>query len=348
MDEERKPLSLFVKQKTPESAGQKAGPTSADVKAKLMEVLETLNDTAAVSTLAKALGQGGQQPTAEMPKPWEGIAEIAQTMGINLGELWKTREQELSQAREAVDQRDKELHELRLREIDRRVEDLQKLADATSQKVQTPSPATRSHLEEAIDRFVGSRIDSILVPSQQLTAEDIKQIAQRAVQDGVQQQQTPEKIMESLVGWITAAETARKRMVDMGGGQPSGNPYLSQAGNMRTDVLKILLDNDRETLRLNREYELQKEKNKHLGELAGTVKDNLEDAIAASRDMVTEHRESRHEPPAEQPRRTEGPGGGYAIKCSLCGHTSIFPELPTGEFECPNCHATLSLQGQMQ
>ena len=346
MDEERKPLSVFVKQKTPESAGQKAAPTSADVKAKLMEVLDSLNDTAAVAALAKALAQGGEQQTAQMPKPWEGIAEIAQTMGINLGELWQTRERELSQAREAADQRDKELHELRLREIDRRVEDLQRLAEATSQKAQATNPPPRSHLEEAIDRFIGSRIESILTPSQQLTAEDIRQIAQKAVQEGVQQQQTPKQIVEAMMNFMTAAEDIRKKAAQLGGGEASnGNSYLNQAGNLRSDVLKLFLNKDIETLKINRDYEIQKERNKHIGELAGAVKDNIEDIIGASRDMVREHRESRHGPPSGQPEQTEGQAGGYAIKCSLCGHTAIFPELPAGEFECPNCHGKLTLQG---
>jgi len=283
-----------------------------------------------------------------MPKPWEGISEIASTMGINLGELWQSREKELTEARQAASERDRELHELRLREIDRRVEDLQKLATATSEKVQggNGQGGHRSRMDEAIDNLIASRIDTILGGNQQrqLTAEDIKEIATKAVQEGTQRQQTPQQIVESLMGFITAAETAKQRMAEFGGAGNGSNPYLTQAGNMRSDILKIFLENDRETLRMNHEYEIQKERNKHLGSLAGAVKDNIEDFIGASRDMssvVKERRQSGQERPL--PSREEGEGG-YQVKCSLCGATNIFPEKPKGLFECPSCHGKLKLQ----
>jgi hypothetical protein len=58
MGDERKSFSAFVKQKTPEMSRPKPAPTSAGVKAKLVEVLDSLNDTAAVSAQAKALNSG--------------------------------------------------------------------------------------------------------------------------------------------------------------------------------------------------------------------------------------------------------------------------------------------------
>jgi len=277
---------------------------------------------------------------ASMPTPWEGITETAKAFGINLGELWQTREHELNEARQAADGREKELHELRLKEIDRRVEDLQKLAATT---VDTLHPvnnpgSNRSRMDDAIDKLIADRIESILGgPQQQLTKEDIKEIATKAVQEGSQNQQSPQQIVDSLMGFITAADTAKKRMTEIGGGgQANGSPYLNQAGNMRGDVLKILLENDRETLKLKNDYAIQSERTKHLGGLAGAVKDNLEDLIGASRDMVREHRESKREQPEDE--------GGYSIKCSLCGKTSIFPEKPESIFECPKCGGKLKLQ----
>ena len=79
MDQEHKPLSLFVPQKTPESAGQKPPPTSADVKAKLMEVLDNLNNVSAVSALTKAL-RGEQEPPQKYCQDWlsaqQGTADL--------------------------------------------------------------------------------------------------------------------------------------------------------------------------------------------------------------------------------------------------------------------------------
>ena len=128
----------------------------------------------------------------------------------------------------------------------------------------------------------------------------------------------------------------------MGWGQANGNPYLNQAGSIRSDVLKILLENDRENLKLNQSYEIQKERNKSLGGLVSTVKDNIEDIVLASRDMVKEHRESRKDTPQEHTEE------GYKVKCSLCNQDSIFTEKPTGTFECPKCHGQLIPQGSPQ
>lgn len=86
MGDDRKPLSVFVKQKTPKMSSPKPAPTSADVKAKLVEVLDSLNDTAAVSAQAKALTRGGKQQGSSQPPPcWEGISQVAQALGINNG-----------------------------------------------------------------------------------------------------------------------------------------------------------------------------------------------------------------------------------------------------------------------
>ena len=86
MRDERRPFSAFVKQKTPEMSSRKPAPTSADVKAKLVEVLDSLNDSAAVSALAKALTEGGEQQGSSQPPPcWEGISQVAKARGINNG-----------------------------------------------------------------------------------------------------------------------------------------------------------------------------------------------------------------------------------------------------------------------
>jgi len=288
-----------------------------------------------------------QPGESTIPKPWEGITETAKAFGINLGELWQTREGELTQARQATSTMEKELHELRLREIDRRVEELQKLAASADKNIHDAGNQgeRRNPMYDAIDTLIADRLSSIIGGNnqQQLTAEDIKQIADKAVQEGTQSQQTPQQIMDNLMGFITAAETAKKRMVETwGGGQANGNPYLNQAGSMRSDVLKILLENDRETLRLNHEYETQKQRNTHLGGLVSTVKDNIEDIVLASRDMVKEHRESRKDTPQENNEE------GYKVKCSLCNQDSIFTEKPTGIFECPKCHGQLRLQDPPQ
>jgi hypothetical protein len=110
---------------------------------------------------------------------------------------------------------------------------------------------------------------------------------------------------------------------------------------MRPEVLRLILENDREKLRLNQQFQIQQERNMHLGTLATTFKENVEDMIGAARDVVQDHRQSGKSLSSQQGASEQE---GYSIKCNLCGATSIFPEIPTGEFECPNCHGRLRLE----
>jgi len=203
----------------------------------------------------------------------------------------------------------------------------------------------RTNVEEAIDRLVANRIDTMLGGGNQpnLTAEEIRKMVAEEVEKGNKNKASPTEIVDNIVGLLTAADQVKQRLnIDQGGGR-----YLPQmAGGLRSDILKILLEDERERLRMQYEHESQTERNKHLGVLASSVRDNLEDIIAASRDMVKEHRESRNEKGEEEPQSE--PEEGYQVKCSLCGEISMFSEKPAGIFECPKCHGKLRLQDKPQ
>ena len=53
---------MLVKQKAPESSSSPGGPTSADIKRKLMEVLDNLSDTASIAAISKAITQPSETP----------------------------------------------------------------------------------------------------------------------------------------------------------------------------------------------------------------------------------------------------------------------------------------------
>lgn len=279
-----------------------------------------------------------------IPKPWEGITELAQAMGINLGDLWKAREQELSDAKKSTTAMEQELHELRVREIDRRVEELQALVVQAKEHIegdgQNPRRNPLSNVEEAVDKLIAGKIEKLFGDGQpQLTKEDIQQIAIQAVNTNKNGDSSPQQLVDTFMTFITAADEAKKKMVELGGGQggSAANPYLTQAGSLRSDVLKILLDNDLEKLKAQQNYDIQQERNKHLGALAGAVKNNLEDIISASRERVQEHRESKDKWANDGER-------GYAVRCSECGEISVYPEMPAGAFPCQHCGAQLQLQ----
>jgi len=286
-----------------------------------------------------------------IPKPWEGLTEIAQAMGINLGQMSKDREQELKDAREAQGGMEKELHELRVREIDHRVEELQKLMEEAQAKVQSSDgklPTRHARMEDAIETLIANRLEKLLGGNEQpqLTKEDIQRVALEAVNASKNGPNSPQQMMDTFMSFISAADTAKKKMIELGGGQvgDGGNPYLTQAGSLRSDVLRILLENDLAKIKLQQDYDIAQERTKHLGALAGTVKNNIEDIVAASRDMVKDHRDTKGRPKQEP----GGEQGGFAVRCSECSQISTYPEMPSGTFACLNCGAQLKLQEASQ
>ncbi len=55
-------MAICSNQKAPESSSSPGGPTSADIKRKLMEVLDNLSDTASIAAISKAITQPGETP----------------------------------------------------------------------------------------------------------------------------------------------------------------------------------------------------------------------------------------------------------------------------------------------
>jgi hypothetical protein len=174
--------------------------------------------------------------TQGAPAPWEGISQVAQSLGINLGELWRTREEELKGAREAADATSKELHELRLREIDRRVQELQAIADKvalqTAQNQQTPQgqKGFLDKLEEITQGLISQRIAKML--------------------DGGNNQQ-PIDPVDEFFHRLDQVEEVKQRFGNPGGGSAQA---LAQTG-IRGELLKLLLEDERERLRMQYDHE---------------------------------------------------------------------------------------------
>ena len=81
---------------------------------------------------------------------------------------------------------------------------------------------------------------------------------------------------------------------------------------LRTDLVKLLLEDERERLKMTQNHEVESERNRHLGTLAATVKENLGDGIAAISAAASEIKESSgaKTPASEQPQ---------VFRCGDCG-----------------------------
>jgi translation elongation factor EF-1beta/DNA-directed RNA polymerase subunit RPC12/RpoP len=257
-----------------------------------------------------------RQPTQSQgtPAPWEGISQVAQSLGINLGELWKTREEELKAARDAADATSKELHELRLREIDRRVQELQALADKIDQKAQqSQNPSTGQKgflekLEEITQGLISQRIASMLEDNHHST-DPVDEFFKRLDQ--------VEKVKERFSG-----------------GSGGSAQALAQTG-IRGELLKLLLEDERERLRMQYEHDIQAERNKHLGTLASTVKENLGDGIRALQAAAAEFK-SGTSSAKEQPQ---------AYECGACKTKFVIPQgIEVEQVKCPGCGKIYSKQ----
>jgi len=91
---------------------------------------------------------------------------------------------------------------------------------------------------------------------------------------------------------------------------------LAQSG-VRGELMKLLLEDERDRLKMQYDHETQVERNKHLGGLASVVKENLGDGIRA---LTLAAQEAKG-------------GTGAPLK----------PETPQQAYECPQCHTQFAV-----
>jgi len=252
---------------------------------------------------------------------------VAQSLGINLGELWRTREEELKGAREAADATSKELHELRLREIDRRVQELQIVAEKIEQKAQAQPPDSHGQkgflekLEEMTQGLISQRFAAML--------------------GGNGQPQTPADPVDEFFHRMDQVDQVKQRFGNPGSG---GAQALAQSG-IRGEVLKMLMEDERERLKMQYDHETQTERNKHLGGLASVVKENLGDGIRALTLAAQEAKGGTGAPP--KPETSPEP---KAYECPQCHTQFTMPQgVKADQVGCPGCgakHNVSDLEGQ--
>lgn len=314
MRTDRIPLSIFVKQKVPGSAssGSPPAPTSADVKKKLMEVLDNMSDANAIAAISKVLHEQPQSPP--QPAPWEGIAGVAQALGINLGDLWRTREEELKSARDAADATSRELHEVRLREIDNRMQQLQAIADKVQQLQVIAGQAPQEkkgfldRLDEITNGMVTKRFASLL---------------------GQDSDKKPVDPVDEFFNRLDQVEKIKQRFGNTGGG---GVQALAQSG-IRGELLKLLLEDEQARLKMKYEQDTQAERNKFLETLTNTLKENVPLAMEFLVSRATHTEKPLAETTAYEPK-----GKMKLATCDQCGKSWPIPEDEASSIDkCPFC-----------
>ena len=105
---------------------------------------------------------------------------------------------------------------------------------------------------------------------------------------------------------------------------------LAQSG-IRGELLKLLLEDERDRLKMQYEHEGQVERNKHLGVMASTVKENLSDGVQALMAAAQEAKKGGTSSLAQQ----ETP---QAYECAQCHAQFTMPQgVNVDQIGCPKC-----------
>jgi len=163
-----------------------------------------------------------------------------------------------------------------------------------------------------------------------LTSAEIRSVIKEemAAVDGGKKK--PEDMIDDLVNTLTIGDKLREKLGVAGIG---GRLLHAQGGDsgLRTDLVKVILEDDRERVRIQQEHEDQMQKNRHIGTLADAVKDNLGTRIAAISAAAEEIKTSSG-------TKTSSPPPPQSFACGDCQTKFGAPEGWAGQpLTCPGC-----------
>ncbi|MBA7473497.1 hypothetical protein ES708_09717 [subsurface metagenome] len=211
-----------------------------------------------------------------------------------------------------------------------------KLTTELDQRLPKPgAPGTdgsgQGKLFKAIEDVVAKKLEQLLGGSNTtLTSEQIRTVVKEEVGAVAGGNKKPEDMVDDLVNALTIGDKLREKLGVPGIGGRLLQENQGGDSGLRTDLVKALLEDERERLRMTQNHEVEVERNKHIGTVAATVKENLGDGIAAISAAVKETKESSGAgTPATQQQQT--------FECGDC-HTKFSP--PAGwegqPLKCPN------------
>ena len=127
-----------------------------------------------------------------------------------------------------------------------------------------------------------------------------------------------------------------------------GVAQAALSGNgMRADLVKLFLENDRETLRIQNEDARENRKLRVLEETKDIIKDNIPDAIGAVKDFAQRHNQEAGGEKGEKKDTAGAPMSRViALACATCKKEFGLPQRPEPgqHLTCPYCKADLEVQ----
>ncbi|MBA7466776.1 hypothetical protein ES707_01966 [subsurface metagenome] len=187
-------------------------------------------------------------------------------------------------------------------------------------------------LFKAIEDVVAKKLERLLGGGEgALTSEQIRGVIREEVAQVAGGNKKPEDMVDDLVNALTMGDKLREKLGVAGiGGRLLQEGQGGESG-LRTDLVKVLLEDERERLKIQQKHEAEMQRNQHLGTLAGAVKDNLSDGIAA---LTAAAGERKKNPGAKTPA-VEPPPQVY--KCGDCSTEFSPPSGWAGQpIKCPN------------
>ncbi|GAI68843.1 unnamed protein product, partial [marine sediment metagenome] len=119
------------------------------------------------------------------------------------------------------------------------------------------NPGGDSNLTKAINNLVAERLNALVGGGQSnLTAEDIRKIIGEEVVKATQGNNSPDQVTDNIVKLITASDTVKQKLgISESGGIGARLLQEGQGGDsgLRTDLVKVLLEDERERLRITQE-----------------------------------------------------------------------------------------------
>jgi hypothetical protein len=262
--------------------------------------------------------------------PWEALKEL----GFNLQTMVENERHWRSEAEKEADEAKKALFTEQADRLREQIEALrQEVKDGKGQGQTVPVNPERpktflERLDDILEGRVMQRFGALLLGEPG---------------DGkARQEEDPEDV---VIKRLQTGSRLREAL-----GIPLTPQRLPTDGSVRTDVLKLFLEDERERLRIEKEHERETRKVKALEETKDMVKENVPDAIGALRDLA---RKSNQEATGGKgdtaPAGTEGAtmSRGYVLLCDSCKKEFALPQRPAkGEsLTCPHCKAEIEVAG---
>ncbi|GAH61221.1 unnamed protein product, partial [marine sediment metagenome] len=148
-----------------------------------------------------------------------------------------------------------------------------------------PKPGERgddsggSKLFKALENVVADYLEKRLLGGGEsaLTSEQIRNVVREEVTKVATGGKKPEDMIEDIVNAVTMGDKLRDKLGIPGIGARLISNQGNQSGEsgLRVDLVKVLLEDERERLRITQVHEAEMQKNQHLGTLATAVKENL-------------------------------------------------------------------------